>query len=1132
MKEYDQTSESELFRKIANESINGIAVLDKDQKVLYMNPAGLTIFGLESFEELRERPVTSILSPESLKLLNDRHRQWLAGEIPSSYDIFEIHRKDGRTKFLETMNSTISLDDKEYRLITFVDVTERGEAEQALRKSEEKYRLLAENSLDVIWSSTFEGGFKNMYVSPSIYRMRGYTPEEHLEQPMEEILTPESYQKVMETITEHFRREEAGEPVENFYKMELEYIRRDGSTFVAEVLINGVRDEKGRLTGVTGVSRDITERKEAEERIRELSQFREKIIDSANVWIDVLDANANVMLWNRAAEEISGYCRDEVIGHDRIWEWLYPDPEYRREITDKAKEIIEQGEVVEDLETVIRTKHGEQRIIAWNSKNLTDKDENPAGSIAMGSDITERKRAQQALQESEKKYRMLFESSPQANILVGTDGTIRDINEHALEISGLEKEEILGQPFSELDIFKPAGDFHAVQSFEQMMAGNHPGVLNFEVKNKQGSTRIIEAHPELLSIEGKPYGILTVCVDITERKKAEDELKKSEEKSRAQYKAIPVPTYTWKNIGDDFVLVEFNEEAMKITDGAIKRFQGIKASELYWDIPEVIQDLNRCLHEKSTIKKDEMAYRFKSTGKTRYLSVKYAYVPPDQVLVHTEDVTDHRMALNALRESEEKYRLLAENVTDVIWTTDINLNVTYVSPSVENITGYTVEEIKNAPVTSLMPEEIYNSQAKLFLETLSENSKNSPANDRAFSVETPFFRKDGSHIWTEMRWSVIRDPDGNIIGCQGSGRDITQRKKTEQALEDSQRRLQQALKEEVRHLRSRDLANPFGAESSYQQYPSQAMRRMVYEAEIAARSDGNLLLLGKSGAGKNHLATWIHQNSSRMEGPFFNLNCASIPSSLIESELFGHEHGAFTGTRGRKKGLLELAHGGTLLLDEIGDMDPQLQSRLLNFLDDRTLRRVGGKESIRINTRIIAATNRDILELVRQGMFREDLYYRIQVLTIRVPPLSERHEDIPILTSELLKVLAQEMGIKHSPVITPAAVEALQNYEWRGNVRELKNVLERALLRAQDKSVISEKTLQKELEMSPGQQEIKAGIRPAAGNNGASLNEAVDEYMRELIRDALSKEDTKQKAAELLGISRHALHRQMKRLGM
>ncbi len=1123
-----------IFQKIAEESINGIAVVDKNQKLVYMNPAGLDILGLESFEEFQETTLYSLLAPESRELLDQRHQEWLEGEISSSRASFKIIRKDGQNRYMETLNSTLRQDDEKYRLITFIDVTEREEAEQALRDSEEKYRLLAENSMDVIWSSSFEGGFKNVYVSPSIEMMRGYTPEEHLSQPLEEILTPESYQEVIKNITDAFQREAAGEKVEKFVKMELDYIRRDNSTCSAEVLINVVRGDEGRLVGVTGVSREITERKEAEERIRELSQFQEKIIDSANVWIDVLDKDANVVLWNRAAEMISGYSRQEVIGHDKIWEWLYPDPDYRKEINEKVREIIDQGQVLEDFETVIFRKDGEERTISWNSRNLRDKDLNPSGSIAMGRDITERKRAEEALVESEKKYRMLFQDSPQANILVGQDGRILDINEHALKISGMQREDLVGRHFNDLDVFQARGDYSTENMFNRMMSGDNPGVSYFEVKDTKGEKRIIEAHPRLLTQEGGPYGIITVCIDITERKKAEDDLRKSEEKSRTQYRAIPVPTYTWQKKGDDLVLVEFNDEAVKITEGAISRFMGIKASELYWDMPEVLDDLHRCLREKVTIKKEEMPYRYKSTGKTKYLSVKYAFVPPDQVLIHTEDVTERRMALEALRENEEKYRLLAENVTDVIWTTDTDLNITYVSPSIEKITGYSPDEIMNTPITSLMPADIFKSQSQLFREVISGNTMNNPANDRTFSVETPFFKKDGSHIWTEMRWSVIRDSQGNIVGCQGSGREITQRKKTEQALEDSQRRLQQALKEEVRHLRSKDLPRPFGSESLYHQYPSSATKKMVYEADIAARSDGNLLILGKSGVGKNHLATWIHQNSSRMEGPFFNINCASIPPSLIESELFGHEHGAFTGTQGQKKGLLELAHGGTLLLDEIGDMDPQLQSRLLNFLDDRTLRRVGGEKSIRVNTRIIAATNRNIEELVREGMFREDLYYRLQILAINVPPLSERKEDIPILASELLKVLAQEMGIKDTPVLSPPALKALQNYVWPGNVRELKNVLERALLRTEDKSLLSERAIIKELETTLEKPDIKPGPLPnlLAAGNGANFHEAVDEFMKKLISDALQKTGTKQKAAEMLGISRHALHRQMKRLGI
>ena len=227
---------------------------------------------------------------------------------------------------------------------------------------------------------------------------------------------------------------------------------------------------------------------------------------------------------------------------------------------------------------------------------------------------------------------------------------------------------------------------------------------------------------------------------------------------------------------------------------------------------------------------------------------------------------------------------------------------------------------------------------------------------------------------------------------------------------------------------------------------SKAMIATLERARHGAQTDGIILLLGESGSGKDYMARWIHSKSQRADGPFFSVNCAAIAREIAESEFFGHERGAFTGAMNRKRGLLELAEGGTLLLNEIGELPLSLQTKLLTFLDTRTFTRVGGEKPIGVNARLIAATHRDLELEVSEGRFLEALYYRLNVYAIRVPPLRERSEDIPFIVEEILLNLATEMRLTQVPVIDQGDITKLLRYRWPGNVRELRNVLERAVM--------------------------------------------------------------------------------------
>jgi DNA-binding NtrC family response regulator len=334
---------------------------------------------------------------------------------------------------------------------------------------------------------------------------------------------------------------------------------------------------------------------------------------------------------------------------------------------------------------------------------------------------------------------------------------------------------------------------------------------------------------------------------------------------------------------------------------------------------------------------------------------------------------------------------------------------------------------------------------------------------------------------------------------------------------------ERALSDEVRRLRARHIG-PAAQSPSDERARSPAMLRVEVLIERAARHDGIVLLLGESGVGKDHLARRLHRRSARGGGPFFSINCSALPRELAEAELFGHEPGAFTGARGRKRGLLELAQGGTLLLNEIGELELPLQAKLLTFLDTRAFVRVGGERSIAIDARLIAATNRDLAAEVAAGRFRQDLYYRINVFPIVIPPLRDRREDLPELVATLLERLVRDLGLAATPSVAPDVLDALACYSWPGNIRELRNVLERAVILADDHTV---RRAQLEIAGDEGQWRHTVRFDPTR-----SLHDITRDAARALVSEALRRAPTRQEAARLLGISRHALTHQIKALGL
>jgi Nif-specific regulatory protein len=311
---------------------------------------------------------------------------------------------------------------------------------------------------------------------------------------------------------------------------------------------------------------------------------------------------------------------------------------------------------------------------------------------------------------------------------------------------------------------------------------------------------------------------------------------------------------------------------------------------------------------------------------------------------------------------------------------------------------------------------------------------------------------------------------------------------------------------------------------------SSSMQSVVRLARTVATANTTVLLLGESGTGKEILARSIHQWSARNSHPFVAINCVALSPDLMESELFGHEKGAFTGAIARKSGKLELAEGGTVFLDEIGELTPRLQTKLLRVLQEREFQRVGGTKDIRADLRIIAATNRDLSQAIQAGEFREDLYYRLNVVSITMPPLRDRKEDIPNLVHHFIDLYSREVK-RPRLTITPSAMEFLKSCPWRGNVRELQNVIERAVVLCTN-PVLSEADFSAEIRQAVSGSEGAAAASDAS-EDLVPMSEAVEQFKRTFIQKALEKASGNQgEAAKLLGLQRSNLSRLIKALGM
>lgn len=319
-------------------------------------------------------------------------------------------------------------------------------------------------------------------------------------------------------------------------------------------------------------------------------------------------------------------------------------------------------------------------------------------------------------------------------------------------------------------------------------------------------------------------------------------------------------------------------------------------------------------------------------------------------------------------------------------------------------------------------------------------------------------------------------------------------------------------------------------------YQSNRMKQLIETAKTVAKGNSTILLRGESGTGKEMFAKSIHMESPRSQHPFIPINCAALPDTLLESELFGYDEGAFTGaTKGGKKGLFEQASGGTLFLDEIGEISPHVQVRLLRVLQEGTIRRVGGTKEVPVNVRIIAATHRNLEDMIAKGQFREDLYYRLNVIPLRIPALRERAEDIPLIAQTLIRKIAKKLG-KSEIHLTKESLELLMTQQWPGNVRQLENTLER-IINMIDSAEIKPKLFYEWTDFTPQKKSVEVEdndtlIRIPIYEDWPTLKEIVAEVERQVLVKVLETHQSSRKAGKVLGVSNTTILNKMKSYGI
>jgi PAS domain S-box-containing protein len=599
-------------------------------------------------------------------------------------------------------------------------------------------------------------------------------------------------------------------------------------------------------------------------------------------------------------------------------------------------------------------------------------------------------------------------------------GVISYWNRGAEVLYGWPAEHAVGKLAHELLKTASALPFEQIEA-ELLAEGHWEGEFS---KTRKDGTQIVVASRWSLKRDdsGAPVAILVTSNDVTAGKRAQEALRESETRFR---------TFV-DHAGDALFVYDLEQQTVVDVNRSACESLGYSRQELIGNSPlafhpdsyeaemesvaeraaagETVFDTHWHRRRDGTVFPVEVHTSMISYGGRRFL------------LMVARDITDRLRAEEAVRQSEEQLREVIDTVPVMAFTAKPDGSTEFVNRRWHKYTGLNAEQTGPYRRKSLHPDDLDGHVRKW---------QASLATGAPFENEVRHRGADGQYRWFLVRSVPLRDDHGNILKWFGTLTDIHDRKRTEEKLQHEN----VALREEI------EQAWMFEEVVGH----SPALRSVLSAVSKVAPTDSTVLLTGETGTGKELLARAIHKKSPRCSRAFVAVNCAATPQSLIASELFGHEKGAFTGALQRRLGKFELAEGGTIFLDEVGELPLETQIALLRVLQEREFQRVGGNEPIRVNVRVLAATNRDLQKAITAGTFRQDLFYRLEVFPIHIPPLRERAEDIPVLVEYFVARFARKAG-KNIRSIEKEALELLESYPWPGNIRELENVIERSVI--------------------------------------------------------------------------------------
>src|SRR5262244_2125979 len=841
----------------------------------------------------------------------------------------------------------------------------------------------------------------------------------------------------------------------------------------------------------------------------------------------LLDIHDRILKVNPEFTKIFGYAQEEACGH-LINELVVPE-----ELSAEAEEYTRRGLRGDSLnaETVRKHKDGKRVHVSIISGTVSVADSH-ISHYAIYRDITERKRAEQRLRESE-----AYLAEAQRLSQTGSwawnpaTGDIRYCSEMCCRVLGFDH---AGSPPRFEELFQrlhPDLQAASREQFEKAKRDKADFEWDYRIVHPEKGIRDIHAVGRaVLDGSSNLAEFVGTVIDVTERKRAEQELRKSEADLRTITDTIRQPIGVEAPDGTQLYAnrVALDNSGLTldevIKEGTIRRENGFLARRCHPD------DINRVREERQIGLLEGVPFDLETrllykSGQYRWYLVQYNPLKDERGQIirwynTATDIDDRKRAEDRLRQSEKELRAITDSIRQFIVVLAPDGTTLYANKlALENV-GFTIRDLTNEslltgaalPRQAEAPGELAWNQ--VWRKSAHPDDLNRIQAERqegflrgmAFEMEARLLFKTGQYRWQLFQYNPIKDEYGQIIRWYVTATDIDDRKRMEEQLRNENL----VLREEID--RSSMFDEIVGS--------SKPIRQLLKHVKKVAPSDSTVLILGETGTGKELIAHALHRRSKRANKAFIRVNCAAIPQSLIASELFGHEKGAFTGALQRRVGRFEAADGGTLFLDEIGDLPMETQIALLRVLQEKEFERVGSNHPVSVDVRVIAATNRDLPAAVAAGTFRQDLFYRLNVFPIAVPPLCERSEDIPLLVEYFVGRFAKEAGknIRH---IAKQTLEQLQSCRWPGNIRELQNVVERAVILCEtDTFVVDESWLIGESAESSRQE---------------SLSALVDREM-EIIEAALAETHGRisgpSGAAAKLGIPRQTLESKIRRLGI